>query len=202
MARETPCSTPLQCLIFLLMATPLLAAAVVLMVLFLPYSPNFQIVALQTSPIVLTPFVFDCTLMSATWNLTFVARNPNKRLELHYKDVDVAVYYQWLSLSSQKLGFFKQSEDSEVVAQASVTASAVLSNQNAAAMEKEGREDLAVNFIVKFRGTVRVYVGTSLGVDHALSIDCDGIKVVFSPQNGTGRMLGATRRCHSNKLIF
>ncbi|KAI9081032.1 hypothetical protein K1719_037012 [Acacia pycnantha] len=140
--------------------------------------------------------------MYATWNLTFIAKNPNKRLQLHYTDVNVAVYYQRLILSSQKLTFFKQSEESEVLVQVSVTDSVVLSNQSAAAMEKDGLEDLAVNFIVRFRGTVRVYVGTSMGIGYALSINCDDVKVVFSPQNGTGTMLNPTRKCYSNNLIF
>lgn len=203
MSHQTPYSLPLQCLIFLLLATPLIASGIALMVLFLPHSPKFKIVSFEASPIILTPLDDSSLLMSATWNLTFFARNPNKRLQISYNDVDVSLYYKWISLSSQRLGFFKQSAKSEDVVCVNVVRKfSRLSNQVMEAIEKDG-EDLAVNFNVKLRGTVRVYIGSLMGVNHALSINCDDVKVGFFPQNnGTGMMMGASRGCYSNKLIF
>ncbi|KAK4282686.1 hypothetical protein QN277_014032 [Acacia crassicarpa] len=209
MAHKTPFSTALRCLIIVLMVMMLLIGVLAIiyqLVLFLlPRPPKLQVVSLNTSPIIFTPYFCNnqpSTLMSATWNLTFIAKNPNKKMQLHYTDVKVAVYYQRLLLSSQKLTFFKQSKKSEVEVQVSVANPVVLSNQSAAAMVKDGLEDLSINLIVRFEATVMVYADTFIIGRHDLSIDCDDVKVVFSPQNGTGSMLDPTRKCYSNNLIF
>lgn len=205
MAEETPaCSTKVQCLILIILVGTLLFIGAALMVLFIPHSPNFQIVCLNTSPLVITPFLLnpDSTILSTTWNLTFVARNPNQRLQLHYTDVEVSIYYKYLRLSHTKLEFFKQTEDTKVVSRVSIANSAVVSNRDAAIiMDEDGSRDHALDFIVKFRGTIKVYVGTSMPTNRALSIDCDDVRAVLSSQNSTFNMIGPPRKCY-NRFMF
>ncbi|KAF7818022.1 NDR1/HIN1-like protein 10 [Senna tora] len=213
MARQTPYPAYIQCLIFvlLLLVAFLIVSGVVLTVMFFPHPPKFQIVSFQVSPIILTPLDHSF-LVSATWNLTFVARNPNKRLQLSYNYVDVSVYYKWICLSSRRVDFLMvQREKSEDFLDATtvVTESTLLSDGVVEAMVRDVDEDFALNFNVKLRGSVRVYAQSFLRIHgrHSLSINCDDVKVEFFPYDGTptGLMMmdaTPTKGCYYTKLIF
>ncbi|KAI4301653.1 hypothetical protein L6164_034908 [Bauhinia variegata] len=168
------------------------------MVLYMPRSPKFDIVSLRVSPITID----NTALVSTAWNVAFFARNPNKRLTVKYNYVQVSLYYNWINVSSKRIGVFSQPPEHGNFVHATTSVQPNRVSMLDLDSVVDNVHDFALNFDVKLRGSVMVYVSSTMGINHGLSIDCENVEVRFSPQNGTGLMLGKSKRCHNNKFIF
>ncbi|RDX73809.1 NDR1/HIN1-like protein 6, partial [Mucuna pruriens] len=159
-----------------------------LWIAFTPRFPSFQV----TSVTVISLSTNTAAELTATFDVDVILRNPNIVLSVWYESLDLALWFDRRNISSapiQPLSFSTGADtDTPLRARFTILRRTFPSGVTSG-IASQRRFLGSVDFGVKFLARLRFKFGIARTTVRALTVDCYPLRVVFPPNNDTGRLV-------------
>ncbi|XP_072950687.1 NDR1/HIN1-like protein 10 [Typha angustifolia] len=171
------------------------AATLLLWLILRPRLPQFSVSSASVSSFNLSS---ASSLLSADFDLTLTARNPNKKLGVHYDSISARIFYRGDSIAETYLPPFYQSKRNVSTVHARLVAMGEYVGADAVKGIESDRGN--GNGVVRFQFRVFSWVVFNSGGwrtrRHAMRVSCDDVSIGFNSSKAmAGSMTGAPKQC-------
>ncbi|KAK7261183.1 hypothetical protein RIF29_27488 [Crotalaria pallida] len=160
-----------------------------------PTLPSFQLTSLSVSD-----FNTSTQSLSATWHLSLLARNRNKKMSVTYNALSAAVFYRSHYLTASQLAPFKQDTKSETTVNATLSVAANYVEPGVIADVNRERERGSVLFDVQVLASTSYRSGSWRFRSRYLKVICRKVAVGISSNATSGDLIGGPKDCEGEIL--
>ncbi|KAL5976495.1 hypothetical protein ACLOJK_020828 [Asimina triloba] len=156
-----------------------------------PHLPRFSVVAAT-----LSNFNLSSSHLTADWNISISARNPNSKMGVYYDRVEASIFYGREMLSSTSLDPFYQGKHNVTTIDAEfASVSEYVDGDVSRGLTDDQSRHGFVKFHVRLIARVRFRAGAWRTRQHIMRVFCDDVSLGFSSGNGTSTLLGRSKDC-------
>ncbi|XP_073134154.1 NDR1/HIN1-like protein 13 [Henckelia pumila] len=180
--------TTVAILILLLLAG---IAGVVFYVIYRPHRPSFSVTSLQLSKFNLTD-----TTVTAAFNFTLVARNPNKKITFFYDPISVEILSGDISIGSGSFPAFTHGTENTTNLRSVISSSAApIPDGTDISPLKSSLKNKNLPLKIQLDSKVKAKVGKLKTKKLNIRVVCDGIKVAPPSGNSTAAATTSKVKC-------
>ncbi|PRQ44120.1 hypothetical protein RchiOBHm_Chr3g0475711 [Rosa chinensis] len=174
-------------------------SAVIILITFLnwlvmhPKLPEFKVESATVSLLNVTR-----SELTATWDISLLSTNPNKKLRINYDHVEASIVYgdhNHIRLGRTPLRPFVVNHRNQTRIDMKLGAVSEWVGDDVANEISDDRSRGLVTFGVRLMTSVRFKCGLWLSKSRLLLVTCDRVDLGLSPNNGTGTLTGLSREC-------
>ncbi|PIA54370.1 hypothetical protein AQUCO_00900719v1 [Aquilegia coerulea] len=136
---------------------------------------------LNTSTLVISPY----------WEIGFLVKNPNKKMNISYDEMEAGIFYGEECLSEAYILPYTQEKNNEMV----ILVKFDEIDDPVANLITEDRKRGRISLKVKVVGWVKYETGVWKPRTHLMEVTCMNVRVVFNLSTGVGTYLGGSARC-------
>ncbi|XP_077240058.1 NDR1/HIN1-like protein 26 [Tasmannia lanceolata] len=155
-----------------------------------PTLPDFSITSASVSPINTS----SSSQLTANWDLTFSVRNPNKKMNIYYDQIDASVFYGSDFISLTSLPPFYQSKENITTVRARLAADSAYIGDGVVSDIAGERSHGAVSFNFKVIAWVRFRSGAWRTRKRILKVFCDDVKIAYANATAFGTLFATPPR--------
>jgi hypothetical protein len=136
--------------------------------------------------------------LTATWDITLLATNPNRKFRINYDRVEASIIYgnhSHIRLGRTPLRPFVLNKRNQTRVAMKLGAVSEWVGHDVSNEISDDRSRGLVTFGVRLMTSVRFKSGLWLSKSRLLLVSCDRIRFGFSRNNGTGTLTGQSRDC-------
>ncbi|KAL3528623.1 hypothetical protein ACH5RR_007945 [Cinchona calisaya] len=176
-SRSCFCSCCLWTTLFIIIILLLVAiAGTVFWVLYRPHRPNFTV-----SSVYLARFNLTSTGVTSNFNLTLMARNPNKKIKFIYDPIDVSVLSNGIDIGDGTFPGFEHGTKNNTSLKTVISSSSSsqsLDSTDISTLRADLKNDQnSLPLKIQLNTKVKVKVGGFKTKKIGIRVNCDGIKV-------------------------
>lgn len=159
-----------------------------------PTLPSFQLTSLNVTNFSST--TTPTQSLTATWHLSFISRNRNKKMTVTYNALRSSIFYRDYFLADSQLAPFKQDTKSETALNATLSvAGTYVEPRVLARIDGERRGSGSVTFDVQIVASTSFRSGSWRFRTRLLKVLCRKVSVGISTNATSGSLVGGTREC-------
>ncbi|XAR67620.1 hypothetical protein NMG60_11002455 [Bertholletia excelsa] len=148
-------------------------AGAILWVLYRPHRPSFSVSTLQISQFNLT----SSTQLTTKFNLTVIARNPNKNIVFFYNPTSISITSNGVDVGDGTLPAFEHGKRNTTVLRTTIaTAGQTLDGSSAASLKSDLENGKALPLKIRLETKVKVKIGGLETKKVGVRVTCEGIK--------------------------
>ncbi|XP_043716755.1 NDR1/HIN1-like protein 2 [Telopea speciosissima] len=171
------------------MITTFVIIGMLYFLIWLMIRPRYPVV--QIDSLVVSNFTITDSKLDTDWDLSFNIWNPNRKLDMNYKEIDTLIFYgrNLLSTTTSK-PFFLEKKNMTTVNEKLVTRKDFVG----AEMENE-RKSGSLLVSVRFRVSATFQKGDSVSREFKMGVLCEYLRIDFAGNTSTGKLAPGTWTC-------
>lgn len=172
--RSCCCSCCLWTTLFIILILILVAiAGAVLWVLYRPHRPSFSVSSLQ-----LSQFNLTSTGVTSKFNVTLLARNPNKKIKFFYDPINVSILSDGVDIGDGSFPSFEHGTKNTTTLKAVISSSGQsLDSTQISTLKSDLKNQNGLPLTIQLNTKVKVKVGGLKTKKIGIRVTCEGIKL-------------------------
>lgn len=160
-----------------------------------PSLPHFTLTTLSLTNLNSTSPPSNSQSLSATWHLSFLVRNGNRKMTVTYNALRSSIFYHSNYLAESQLAPFKQDTKSEATLNATLSAANAYVEPRALTDLNADRARGSVPFDVQVLASASFRSGSWRFRTRVLKVLCRKVSVGISSNSSSGQLVGGPREC-------